>query len=228
MTYNDTEKAKITDIVLTGGSGDVAISTAAVTETTITRVIRRASNPGESYRLDGTTLNIDTSCGMNCTVSYVIKTAPGVKVSGQQHSGDVLLDGVADTELEVSSGDLTVTGATGPVDIRSTSGDIRVMDAKKGVKVQGTSGDLQVLNAVGPVDAKVTSGDVTVTLAAPGSVKASATSGDLKVMVPEGKYKLVSSIGSGDLHLGLTSDEAAKNVIDVHVASGDVTVASAP
>ena len=77
MTYDDTEKAKITDIVLTGGSGDVTITTAPVTETTITRVIRRSTNPGESYRLVGTTLNIDTTCGVDCSVTYEIKAPPG-------------------------------------------------------------------------------------------------------------------------------------------------------
>jgi len=228
MTYNDVEKAKITDIVLTGGMGDVAIATGPVTETSITRVIRRSSNPGESYRLDGTVLTIDTSCGLDsCSVSYLIKAPAGVKVRGVQHSGDVKLDGVADADIEVASGDLTVTGATGPVQIRSRSGDIRVLDAKKSVKVQGTSGDIQILDAAGPVDAKLTSGDLTVQLSAPGSVTASATSGDLRVLVPAGQYKVNAAAASGDARVvGLTSDPAAKNVIDARVMSGDVTVAS--
>src|SRR5690349_5955644 len=72
MTYDDTLKAKITDIVLTGGAGDVVVTTSEVDETTIHRVIRRSTNPGESFKLDGTTLTIDTSCGMNCSVSYEI------------------------------------------------------------------------------------------------------------------------------------------------------------
>src|SRR5690348_15187179 len=97
MTYDDTEKAKITDIVLAGDSGDVKISTAAVDQTTIRRVIRRTTNPGESYRLSGSVLSLDTSCGMNCSVSYEIQTPPGVKVRGNLDSGDVRLTGVADT-----------------------------------------------------------------------------------------------------------------------------------
>ena len=231
MTYDDTEKGKITDIVLTGGAGDVSVtSTADVTQTTIHRVIRRATNPGESYKLQGTTLTIDTSCGVNCSVSYEIKTPAGVKVRGKERSGDMRLDGVADTDLEVTSGDMTVTGATGPVQIRATSGDIRVIDAKSSVKIQSTSGDIQALNAGGPVDVRVTSGDVQVSLAVPGSVTAHTTSGDVTVDVPQdGKYKLVTSHGSGDLNTqGLESDATSKNVIDVRAASGDVTVASVP
>ncbi|MFD0517635.1 hypothetical protein [Paractinoplanes durhamensis] len=95
MTYDDTEKGKITDIVLTGGSGDVTVTSGDVTETSIRRVIRRSSNPGSPYTLDGTTLNIDTSCGPNCSVSYEIKTPTGVNVRGKEHSGDIVLKGWA-------------------------------------------------------------------------------------------------------------------------------------
>jgi hypothetical protein len=228
LTYDDTEKGKITDIVLAGGGGEVTVSTGPVTETTIRRVVHQATNPGKSYQLQGTTLTLDTICGINCSVSYAIKTPPGVKVHGQLGSGDLHLDGVADTDLQLTSGDLTVTNATGPVQVRATSGDIHVNDAKSSVKVQSTSGDIEALNAGGPVDVRVTSGDVQVSLAVPNSVTAHTTSGDVTVSVPQdGKYKVMTSHGSGDVTVnGLASDASSKNVIDVRAGSGDVTVAS--
>ncbi|MET3426542.1 hypothetical protein BJ973_005754 [Actinoplanes tereljensis] len=68
-----------------------------------------------------------------------------------------------------------------------------------------------------------------VELTAPTSVTAQTTSGDMWVGVPAGKYKVLSHSGSGDENLdGLTSDATAKNVIDVRVTSGDITVASTP
>jgi DUF4097 and DUF4098 domain-containing protein YvlB len=228
MTYDDTEKTKITDIVRTGGRGDVVVTTtAAAGATTIHRVVRRATNPGESYKLTGTTLTIDTSCGVNCSVAYAINTAPGVKVHGKQHSGDVRLDGVADTDLEVTSGDLTVSEATGPVQIKATSGDIKVLGAAGPVKIKATSGDVVATDLAGPADVSITSGDVHVSLTKPNSVTAHATSGDMTIEVPTGSYKLVTSAGSGDVHTdGMQSDATSKNVIDVRVSSGDVTVAS--
>lgn len=227
MTYNDTEKAKITDIVLTGASGDVQVETGPYTETSITRVVRRSSNPAEPYKLDGTTLTIDASCGMNCSVSYLIKTAPGVAVHGDLRSGDIRLDGVGATDLQVTSGDLTVSHATGPVQVRATSGDIKVLDSQSTVKAQATSGDMQVIDAAGAVDVRVSSGDVNVVLTKPNSVTAQATSGDVRVVVPDGAYKLVTSAGSGDVDVhGMESDSTAKNVIDVKVGSGDVNVTS--
>jgi len=227
MTYDDTEKGKITDIVLTGGSGDLVVTTGAVTETTIHRVIRRSTNPGNPYRLDGTTLTVDTSCGPNCSVSYEIRTPPGVNVHGKEHSGDIRLDGVGATDLKLTSGDVTVTGASGAVAVEATSGDIRVVNAKGSVKVHTTSGDIQADRVAGPVDIKVTSGDVHVALTAPSSVTAQSTSGDLWVSVPKGQYRVTAHSGSGDERVqGLTSDATAKNVIDVRVTSGDITVAS--
>jgi DUF4097 and DUF4098 domain-containing protein YvlB len=229
MTYNDTEKTKITDIVVAGGSGDVTVEAAEVTETTITRVIRQSSDPGESYRLEGSTLTIDASCGVRCSVSYLIKTPPGVTVRGKLGSGDVRLIGVAATDLEIGSGDMTVLKATGPVQVHTNSGDIKVLDAADTVKTESGSGDTEVINAAKAVTAKVHSGNLTVLLAEPGSVTAESGSGDIKVTVPEGSYKLVTDTGSGEVDLhGMASDSDATNVIDVKVGSGDVNVASLP
>ena len=229
MTYNDTETAKITEIVLSGGSGDVSITTAAVTETTIKRVIHRSSNPGESYRVTGSTLTIDTSCGHDCSVSYEIQAPAGVAVRGELRSGDIQLAGVGATDLEVTSGDLLVRNATGPVQLRATSGDIRVLDAKGPVTAQSTSGNIDAENVGGTADLRVTSGDIAVKLVTPASVTAQTTSGDVTVLVPHGDYRIVTTTGSGDAGvIGLTSDPAAKNVIDVRTGSGDANVSAAP
>jgi Putative adhesin len=225
MTYNDTEKAKITDIVLSGGSGDVRITTAAVDETTIQRIIRRTTNPGESYHLSGSVLSLDTSCGLNCSVSYQIQTPPGVKVRGALDSGDIQLAGVADTDVQVSSGDMLITDATGPVKVRATSGDIQVLRAHGTVSAVATSGDIRAIDPAGAVTIRATSGDVEVRLAAPNSVTADVTSGDIDISVPEGSYNIIDRTRSGDTSLnGLTSDPSSKNVLDLKASSGDVNV----
>jgi hypothetical protein len=227
MTYNDTEKTKVTEIVLNGGHGDVVVTTGPVTETSITRVVRGSSNPGSSYKLAGTALNLDNTCGPDCSVSYQIKAPAGVAVRGQLTSGDIRLTGVGATDLQLTSGDLLVEDATGPVQVRATSGDLRVLDAKSTVKLRATSGDIQALNAGGAVDVDVTSGDVTVGLATPASVTAQARSGDINVTLPSGHYKLVTTTGSGDVAVqSVTNDATSKNVIDLRTASGDVNVTS--
>ena len=225
MTYNDVEPTKITEIRVTGGSGNVEVATAATTQTKITREVRRNTDPGESYRLDGTVLHIDTSCGHDCSVSYQIEAPAGVAVKGELRSGDVLLAGVGATDLQLTSGNVTVNKATGPVQLKTTSGDVRVVEAKSTVRVDASSGNVEAINPGGAVDIEVTSGDVDVVLATPLSVTAAAKSGNVTVLVPDGSYRISTDARSGDAAVeGLVSDPAAKNVIDVSAHSGDAVV----
>ena len=229
QTFNDTEKVKVTEIVMAGGSGDVLVRTAPIAETRITRIVHRATDPGESYRLDGTVLHIDTDCGHDCSVSYQIEAPAGVAVRGELRSGDIGLDGVGATDLRLTSGDIMVRNASGAVTARSTSGDISVLHGKGGATIEATSGNVQVRNIGGPVDARVTSGDVEVQLSAPNSVTARANSGDVNVMVPAGSYRVTADTGSGDHTItGIVDDPSAKNVINVHTGSGDARVSGQP
>jgi DUF4097 and DUF4098 domain-containing protein YvlB len=226
MTYDDTEKAKITDIVLSGGSGDVKITTAAVDQTTIRRIIRRTTNPGESYQLSGSILSLDTSCGFNCSVSYEVQTPPGVKVRGSLDSGDIQLAGVSDADVQVSSGDVMVSDATGPVKVRTTSGDIQVLRPHGTVSMVATSGDIRAVDVAGPISVHATSGDAEIHLATPTSVTADVTSGDINISVPPGAYHVINrSPDDDDFSLnGLTSDLTSKNVLDVKASSGDINI----
>jgi hypothetical protein len=230
LTFNDTEKVKVSEIVLTGASGDVAVRTAPIAETRITRVIHRSSDPGQTYRLEGTVLHIDTDCGRNCSVSYDIEAPAGVAVRGELKSGDVALDGVGATDVTLTSGDVTVRNATGKVRVQGTSGDISVLDGRAGADIRTTSGDVRALNiAGGPVTAVVTSGDVDVKLTTATSVTAETTSGDVNVIVPTGSYRIAADTGSGDDRIiGVVNDPASKNVITLQTRSGDATVSGAP
>lgn len=227
LTFTDTEKAKVTEIAMQGGSGDVTVHTAAVTETTIKRVVQHSSDPGTSYRLEGTVLRIDTSCGPDCTVSYDIQAPAGVAVTGGLTSGDVRLTGVKSADVTLTSGDIVVSGATGAVTASSRSGDMTVNGAKGKVTLQAGSGDLRAVDLAGPVNARTNSGDVDITLTAPANVTAEASSGDVRVTVPAGAYQVRTDTGSGDANVRIPNDPSATNVLDVRTRSGDVTITSA-
>jgi hypothetical protein len=229
LTFNDTEKAKVTEIDLAGHSGDVAVKTSAITETRITRIIRKNGDPGPSYRLDGSVLHLSTDCGMNCSVSYQIETPPGIKVSGTLSSGDVNLTDVASADVTVSSGDVNVNGATGTVKIKATSGDINALSVAGPVTLQSTSGSVRGMDLTGgPIVARATSGDVQLKVDKATSVTAVASSGDVQLMIPGGAYRVHAQAGSGDSTVGpgITSDPSSKNVLDLTAGSGDVTVGS--
>jgi hypothetical protein len=228
LTFNDTEPA-VTEIVVTGGHGDVMVRTAAIKETRISRVIHRNSDPSPTYRLEGSVLHIDTDCGNNCSVTYDIEAPAAVKVSGELRSGDIGLTGVGLTDITVTSGDIMISKATADVRAKATSGDVSVVDSAAKATVHSTSGDVRALNIKGAVDAQTTSGDVDVKLSAVTSVIAKATSGDVNVIVPAGSYQIRTTTGSGDSQIvGVTNDPAAKNVIDLSAASGDATLSALP
>ena len=228
LTFNDTVVA-VTEIVLTGGSGDVMIRTSAIKETKITRVIHRNSDPGRTYEIKGSVLTIDTDCGDNCSVTYDIEAPAGVAVRGELRSGDIGLTEVGATNVTVTSGDIMVSKAKGDVRAKATSGDINVVDSTGKVTVLSTSGDVRALNIDGAVEARTTSGDVDVQLTKVNSVTAKATSGDVNVIVPDGKYQIRTATASGDAQIvGVVNDPAAKSVIDMSAASGDATLSAAP
>jgi len=229
LTFNDVEKVKVDQIVLDGNSGDVQVSTAAITETRITRIVHSSSDPGMSYTLTGTQLHLGTSCGHNCRVSYEIVAPAGVAVTGQLSSGDVTLDGVGSADAHVRSGDILIRNATGAVKARSTSGDVTVMDSKGPTTLEATSGNVRALNLTGGVTAKASSGDISIQLDVPASVTAVASSGDIDVIVPAGEYQVRAQASSGERTVsGITSDATSKNVLDVRASSGDVSVSAGP
>lgn len=229
LTYNDTEKSKVTGIVLDGHSGDVVVITGTSPATKITRIIRNSTDPKMSYQLVGAALHLSDDCGGNCSVSYQIEAPAGVTVTGRLSSGDVQLTGVGATDLAVTSGDVRIRDAAGPVKVQSSSGDVTVDGAKNGVTLAATSGDIRATGLTGgPVTARVGSGDVTLGLTAAQSVTAETSSGDVHLTVPTGKYKVTTDKGSGDVSVtGVTDDPAATAALDLRVGSGDITVSGA-
>lgn len=234
LTYDDTEKVKVSEIVLTGGgSGDVTVTTAAVSDTRIKRIVRTdgSTDPQASYRLEGTVLTLATTCGERCTVSYEIQAPAGVAVRGRLGSGTIALSDIATAEVQVASGDVRVTRASGAVSMKSGSGDISAEDLLGGATLVTGSGDIAAHGLGGgkAVRVQTGSGDVTVELAEAASVTARAGSGDIDLTVPDGAYQVKAHNGSGDSELlGLVDDPKAKNIIEVQTGSGDATVTATP
>ncbi|GGL17674.1 hypothetical protein GCM10012284_60320 [Mangrovihabitans endophyticus] len=224
LTYDDTEKTKVTEIVLTGGSGDVMIKTAAVDGTHIKRVVRNGEEPPPTYRLNGSVLTVDTACGGLCSVSYEIEAPTGVAVHGRLSSGEISLTGVGDTDVTVTSGNIRIRDATAPVRLAAHSGDIEVRGSTAATQVETTSGDV-LASGVHAFRARSTSGDVQIDLAVPASVTAQANSGNVDLSVPTGRYAVRTSTGSGDAEVGsVTNDPTSPHVLTLSTSSGDVYV----
>jgi hypothetical protein len=234
LTYDDTEKVKVSEIVLTGGgSGDVTVTTAAIPDTRIKRIVRTdgSADPQASYQLAGTVLTLDTTCGPQCMVSYEIQAPTGVAVRGRLGSGNITLSDIATADVTVGSGDVLIDRASGAVSMKSGSGDVVANDLVGGATLVTGSGDVDAHGLSGgkAVHAQTGSGTVTVELAEAASVTARAGSGDIELTVPDGAYQVKTRTGSGDSELlGLVDDPNAKNIIEVQTGSGDATITATP
>jgi len=227
LTYDDTEKTRITDIVLSGGSGDVTVTTKAITETHIKRVVRSdGRDPEDSYLVSGSTLTLDTTCGSNCRVSYEVEAPAGVKVRGELSSGAIALVGVGAADVSVTSGDIRLEKIAGDVTARASSGNIDAHALGGAASLTVTSGNVKGLELTGgkPLIAEASSGNVELHVLQPASISARATSGNVELYVPQGDYKLQNDTGSGDFTTNLTNAPAAANLISVRVGSGNAEV----
>jgi hypothetical protein len=226
LDFSHTEQVKITEIVLRPGSGSLVVHTAPVSNVEVKRVVRYGGDePGPTYRVEGTVLTLDTDCGWRCSVSYTIRAPQGVAVRGENGSGDIELNDVAQADVKVGSGSITVTRAAGAVKAQTGSGDVTVAESAGPVWVRTGSGSVEgvSLGAAG-VDATTGSGDISLTLNSPGPVRARAGSGSVELTVPAGAYRLSTRTGSGSMDVRIPSDPGAPHLLDIETGSGDITL----
>ncbi|BCJ51527.1 hypothetical protein Asp14428_30020 [Actinoplanes sp. NBRC 14428] len=229
LTFDDTEKVKITEVVVSGTRGDVSVRTAPIAETRIKRIVRSdGADPGVSYRLTGTSLAVDTSCGPNCRVSYDIEAPTGVAVRGELTSGGLNLVQVGSADVTVNSGEIHLDRITGRTTATARSGNIVAEGLAGPATLTTRSGNIDGTNLTGgnAITAEATSGNIELELMQPASVTARVSSGNVDLAVPPGAYRVAHHVGSGDFESDVSSDPKATAVLDVRAGSGNATITS--
>jgi hypothetical protein len=225
LDFTDTEAVTIETVTILPGAGDVVVRSSTRSDVQVKRVVRyQGAEPQADYRIEGTELILDTSCGRQCSVSYTVAAPAGVAVRGENGSGDLDLHRVGGVQVDVGSGDIAVSSPTGPVRVGTGSGSVEVSNAPAGVTMRTGSGDVTGRAIGGTVQAESGSGDVTVDLAAPASVRAHASSGTVRLTVPTAAYRVRSSTGSGDADLRVADDPSATFLLDLETGSGDIVL----
>ncbi|MFI2712836.1 DUF4097 family beta strand repeat-containing protein [Micromonospora sp. NPDC018662] len=229
LDYDQTERVKVTRITVDGdGSGDVVVrATGPADQVQIKRVVRyQGGEPNSRYEIRGDELVLPTDCGQRCSISWEVTAPAGVAVRGGTGSGNVDLSEVGAVEFTLSSGDLTVSGASGEVRASTTSGNIRLAEAAGPVRLRASSGDIEARRLASAVDAEATSGNLVVELDQPAPVRLHATSGNVDLAVPAGRYRVRADAKSGDTDVRVSNDPGASLLLDVTATSGNVTVTS--
>jgi hypothetical protein len=244
-----TETATLTEIALSGGTGSLTVQPGSGPGTVIKRHIRyqRRDRPVPNDRTEGGVLRIDTDCGPDCVVDYVVVVPNRVKVSGASEAGAVDLRSVGTVALEVGTGSVTINGAEGTVSVRTGDGAVEVFDATGNVTARTGSGAVRVHRAggavtasshAGQVEVRDTAGDrvtvrsghgaIGVVLNRPQSVQATSDEGAIKVTVPGGApFDVRAAARHGRSRVEVPVTTGAPNLLDLTTDRGEIAVVPA-
>ena len=128
-------------------------------------------------------------------------------------------------EAQTVSGDLSVAGTRGPLDVQTVSGDLTIEDAQGPLRLKSVSGDIGCSQYVGHVEGNTVSGDITFDTARLRSVQLHSVSGDIEVkgaLEPQHQHRFKTI--SGDVELSLAQPDL---VVEFRTASGDLEAESA-
>ncbi len=114
---------------------------------------------------------------------------------------------------------------TATVDVRTTGGDVHLEDFRGSADVRTGSGSVDAVAFCGfDLFAASGSGDLRVAAAcAPQHLELHSGSGDVLAQVPPGRYRIQAS-GARRRLTGVTRDPSAPFSLDLHSASGSVTI----
>lgn len=213
----------ITSLQFDVDSGDLKVTTGE--KTSVKRTIHYGDElPGPTSRVEDGTLVL-TSCELrNCSIDYEVVVPEGTTVNGQLDSGTAEIGGVADVNLQASSGDVQLRDVDGAVNLTVDSGTIDVDGVDGTATLAASSGDISARNIAGATQVDNDSGTVTVSLTKPESVRVQASSGDIDVTVPQGSYAVTTDTDSGNVSNDLGGSTSGTYQIDLHADSGNITV----
>ena len=135
-----------------------------------------------------------------------------------------------DAALELAAGELAVDGEFGDLGIEVGAGTLTVDGSARSLTAQLNAGGADIdLADVDEADFTVNAGavDARLTGSAPGSVTVDVSAGSLDLRLPDATYDVSSDVSAGDFENGLPTELGARNVVDVTVSAGTVTITTA-
>ena len=152
-------------------------------------------------RQEGNSIHIDNVNARNISVDYEI-TVPA-ETTVRSRSG---------------SGDQTIEGTRGNVDVQTGSGDVKLRSLKGEIRLQTGSGDVRGHEISGAVRGGTGSGDVEIEETGPGDIDLHTGSGGITARGVQGLFH--GEAGSGDI----TAEGTQTGSWEIHTGSGNVHV----
>jgi len=173
-------------------------------------------------RQNGNSIRIDYVNLRDMSVDYEITVPENTAIRAHTGSGDQTVEGLrGNVDLESGSGNLRLSRLTGEMRFQTGSGNVKGHELSGPAKIKAGSGDIEIEEmGAGDVDIHTGSGNITVSNIN-GGFHAEAGSGDIR---GKGSPKNMWSVrtGSGNVTLNVPSDAAFD--VDISTNSGTVTL----
>ncbi len=178
------------------------------------------SNP--PIRQNGNSIRIDYVNINNISIDYEITVPEDTALRAHTGSGNQTVEGLkGNVDLESGSGDLRLARLTGEMRFQTGSGNIRGRELSGPARVKAGSGDIEIEEmGAGDIDIRTGSGNITVS-GINGGFHAEAGSGDIHGKgLPKNMWSIRT--GSGNVKLNVPLDAAFD--VDISSSSGSVTL----
>jgi DUF4097 and DUF4098 domain-containing protein YvlB len=159
-------------------------------------------------RQDGNSIRIDYVNAREISVDYEITVPEDSTVRSHSGSGNLTIEGTrGNVDLQTGSGDVKLSRVTGEIHLQTGSGDVKAHGVSGPVRGGAGSGDIEVEETgAGDIDLHTGSGNVTVR-GMRGALHAEAGSGNITAEGNQtGAWELHS--GSGNVQIRLPADAA--------------------
>jgi DUF4097 and DUF4098 domain-containing protein YvlB len=176
-------------------------------------------------RQDGNNIHIDYVDGHNISVDYEITVPADTTVRMHSGSGDQTIEGTrGNVDVQTGSGDIKLASLTGEIRLQTGSGNIRAHEVAGAVKGGTGSGDVEIEETgQGDIDMHTGSGNITAR-GVQGAFHGEAGSGDITAEgTQSGEWEIHT--GSGNVHVRLPANAAFD--ADISTSSGSLDVGPA-
>ena len=197
-------------VTVTSNSGDIVI-----TGWSRDQVHVRALSEDDNIRMDvsSSRMNLEIGSGRRSgETRFEVSVPIGVRVTASTRSGDISVRGThGQVEVRAQNGDIDVDDVTSRLDINSFSGDFVGSNVSADVQVGTISGSVRLTDVRGSIEIGTVSGDIDLRGVTAKLVRGKTTSGDVTfdgLIDPAGRYELVTH--SGDVRLHIPKDASAQ------------------
>ncbi|HXY16334.1 MAG TPA: DUF4097 family beta strand repeat-containing protein [Terriglobales bacterium] len=153
----------------------------------------------------------------NVSISYDLVVPPDTRLHSHTGSGNQTIEGLhGSVEVESGSGELKISDIQDTVRATTGSGDIRMERVKANVHAKAGSGSIQAAEVAGGFEGQTGSGHIELDQSAPGAVRAETGSGGMELRGVNGS--LEATAGSGEI----SADGNPTGSWSVHTGSGGV------